>query len=84
LSQEGKHNWQKRPDGTSIASDRVEAGSNPFLSLTKGKVPCYDKNGNHIIIPKEIYYSQTGPIEDREYVFNNSNEGSRRKLLKTS
>lgn len=76
----GIHNWQKRPDGTSHATDRVKNGTNSFLQ-NKGTVPCYNINGEYRRIPKEQYYSQSGPMENREWVCIVSKEGKKRKLL---
>lgn len=44
-----------------------------------GTIPCYDKNGNFKRIQKELYYQQTGNMENWEWVFNTSNEGVIRK-----
>lgn len=47
----------------------------------KGKVVCIDHNGNIEKIDKESFYSQTGPVEMRQWVFHNSKEGLKRKKL---
>jgi hypothetical protein len=49
-----------------------------------GSVPCYDKQGTSIRVPKEIYHSQTGQIEDREYVHFRTKEGKRRQQIESS
>lgn len=64
---EGTHNALKRPDGTSQASDRVLAGTHNWKE-NKGTVSVVDKNGNSLRIPKEEFWSQTGPTESWEYV----------------
>lgn len=57
-----------------------ESQNDNYSNFTKNKnlIPCYDKYGNYIRISREQYYSQTGAIEDREWVFNTSKEGLRR------
>lgn len=64
---EGTHNLLKRSDGTSNASDRVEAGLHNWQE-NKGTVSVVDKNGNSLRIPKEEFWAQTGPKESWEYV----------------
>jgi hypothetical protein len=76
----GTHNWLKRADGTSSSSDRVKDGTHNFLKQ-KGKIACYDKNGNYVWISVDTYHSQSGPMNDWEWVFMTSKEGKRRKLL---
>jgi hypothetical protein len=49
-----------------------------------GSVPCYDKQGTSIRVPKEIYHSQTRQIEDREYVHFRTKEGKRRQQIESS
>jgi hypothetical protein len=46
-----------------------------------GSVTCCDKQGTFVRIPKEIYHSQTGPIEDRDFVHFRTKEAKRRKLV---
>lgn len=75
---DGSHNWLTRPDRTNSNTDRIADGTHNFL--IKGLVPCYNKAGELKRIPKEQYYSQSGPIENREWVHNTSKEGKRRKL----
>ena len=49
------HPWQKRPDGTSLATDRVENKTNPFLKREDGSSISSDKvkNGTHHLLDKE-------------------------------
>jgi hypothetical protein len=47
-------------------------------------VACYDKKGTFVRIPKEIYHSQTGQIEDRDYVHVSTKEAKRRKQTESS
>lgn len=75
---EGTHSFLTRPDGTSVSSDRVNNGTHNFLK-NKRLVPCYNKQGEYKRIPKEQYYSQTGPKEDLEWVHIGSPEGRLRK-----
>nr|QMP83647.1 MAG: hypothetical protein [Caudoviricetes sp.] len=79
---EGTHHLLKRPDGSSVSKEsnekRVKEGTHNFLMI-KGLVPCYNKSGEYKRIPKEQYYSQTGSMEDWEWVFNTSKEGGKRK-----
>lgn len=63
----GTHNAVRRSDGTSQASDRVLAGTHNWQE-NKGTVSVVDKNGNSLRIPKEEFWSQTGPKESWEYV----------------
>jgi hypothetical protein len=63
----GTHNLTKRLDGTSQATDRVNAGIHNWLD-NQGTVSVVDKLGNSIRIPKDIFWAQTGPKEDWEYV----------------
>lgn len=65
--------WQKQNQ-----LDRVARGEHPFLKK-KGKVACYDKNGNYVDIDRDLYYNQKDKLEEREYVHINSKEGKRRK-----
>jgi hypothetical protein len=60
---EGSHNLLKREDGTSVASDSVKKGTHNLLNA----VSCFDKSGKCVQIPKEIYFSQTGPRENWEW-----------------
>lgn len=77
----GTHNFQTKPDGSNLAKERSKNGTHNFFEV-KGKVPCYNKKGEYVRIPKNQYDSQYGPMEDREWVFNCSKEGKRRKLLR--
>ncbi len=70
---------QRRSDGSSLTSDRSKNGTHNFFEY-KGLVPCIDKKGTYVRIPKEIYYSQIGDKDCWEYVHNLSKEGRRRKL----
>lgn len=45
----------------------------------KGKIVCVNKNGEIKKIDKEIFSLQTGPIEERDWVFHKSKEGIRRR-----
>jgi hypothetical protein len=63
----GTHNLTTRLDGTSHATDRVNAGTHNWLD-NQGTVSVVDKLGNSIRIPKEIFWAQTGSKEDWEYV----------------
>lgn len=65
--------WQKQNQ-----LDRVARGEHPF-SKKKGKVACYDKNGNYVDIDRDLYYNQKDKLEERDYVHINSKEGKRRK-----
>ena len=64
---EGTHNLTKRPDGTSQASDRVATGTHNWQS-NNNTVSVVDKLGNSIRVSKEIFWNQSGPKEDWEYV----------------
>ena len=79
---DGTHHFLKKNGGGKKNSERqkkkVENGTHNLV----GSVTCYDKNGNVVQVPKIIYDSQIGEMNDREYVFINSKEGKRRKLLK--
>lgn len=72
--------FNKRKDGTSVASDRIKSGNHPFLEM-KETVPCYNKQGTRKRIPNHQYNSQTGPKEDWEWVVFSSTEGKKRKLF---
>lgn len=74
----GTHHLLTRPDGTNLQTDRIRMGVHNFLK-NKGLVSCYDKSGNYVRIPKELYYSQTGPKETWEYVHNRSREAKFRR-----
>lgn len=52
----------------------------PLGDFLKGKVIAVDKFGNKKTIPKEIYYSQTGPKENWEWVSHKSKEARLRKM----
>lgn len=49
--------------------------SNPF----KRQVPCIDTNGNSLMIPSEVYYSQVGTRNTWKYVHTKSKEAKIRK-----
>lgn len=58
----------------------VEDGTHPFLK-TKGTVPCYDKNGEYVRVPKDIYEldkQNNLNWSDREYASMTSFEGKKR------
>lgn len=91
----GTHNFLKKPDGNSIQTERVKNGSHNLLGpetnakrikngthnflKNKNSIACYNKNGNYVRIPKEQYHSQSGPMEDWEWVTLTSKEGKSRK-----
>jgi hypothetical protein len=52
----------------------------PLGDYLKGKVIVVDKFGNKTTILKEIYYSQTGPKENWDWVSHKSKEAKLRKL----
>ena len=70
----GDHHFLTRNDGTNIQTDRISKGIHNLI----GTVTCYDIDGICHQIPKEIYYSQTGPKETWKYVHNQSFEGRKR------
>jgi hypothetical protein len=47
----------------------------------KGKIVAIDKIGTISKISKKIFYSQTGPEEEKEWVFHKSKEGVKRKEI---
>jgi hypothetical protein len=55
----------------------------PLGDYIKGKVIVVDKFGNRTTIPKEIYYSQTGPKESWYWVSHKSKEAKPRKHQST-
>jgi len=63
----GTHNLLKRADGTSVASDRVAKGTHNWLEI-KETVSVVDRQGNCIRVPKTVFWSQTGPKENWDYV----------------
>ena len=78
-----KEDWDFVQNLTKIAKRRMAKKLNKLTEIiytTTGKVVCVDKQGNCKHIPKEEYYSQTGPKEDWEWVHQISNEGRKRKL----
>lgn len=81
---DGSHSLLKRPDGTSIGRDitikRVQEGTHNF----KNKVSCYNKDGVCKQIPKDEYFSQSGPKSDWEWVQIKSKEAILRKLKRNS
>lgn len=46
----------------------------------KGKIVCVNQEGSIQKIEKELFYSQVGPDEQKQWVFHNSKEGKKRKL----
>jgi hypothetical protein len=58
-----------------ISRKRVADKTHNYL----GTVACYDKQGTFIMVPKEIYHSQTGQIEDRDFVHVSTKEAQKRK-----
>ena len=73
---EGTHNLL----GPKNNKKRLDEGNHNW-QLAKNTIPCYDKLGNYVRIPKEVFWAQTGPKDQWDYVHNTSNEGKRRKLL---
>jgi group I intron endonuclease len=79
---EGTHNF-----GSSFSkkynAERIDSGTHNFITNnpSKGKVVCRDKAGNVVLVPSDIYKSQTGPAENWEYAANGSKEAKRRKQL---
>ena len=59
---------------------RVSRGTHNW-QLAKNTVPCIDKQGNYLRVPKEVFHSQTGPKNEREFVHNTSTEGKKRISL---
>lgn len=78
---EGTHNLIKRPDGTSHASDRVANGTHNWQA-NNNSVSVVDKEGNSIRVPKEVFWSQTGPKENWDYVGVTSKIAQNRLLKK--
>lgn len=93
-TKEGRNPFQKRPDGSSVQTDRILSGRHHFLgnSINKKRidngthnflqnkklVACYDLNGNYVRIPREDYFQQKGPKETWEFVALKSKEAKRR------
>jgi hypothetical protein len=75
--EKGTHPFLTRPDGTSIQIDKVKNGTHHLL----GNISCINKDGVTKSISKEQYHSQTGPMEDWEWVFITSKEGKKRKSI---
>lgn len=81
-----QRNREQLKDGThnfitnNPSINRVKEGKHNW-QLAKHTIPCYDKYGNYLRIPKDVFHSQTGPKDDWEYVHNTSTEGKRRKSL---
>lgn len=70
----GTHPFMKDGEGVSLAQKRVAAGTH---NLTES-VTCYDTNGKCHQISKEVYYSQSGPMDTWKWVHNQSIEGRKR------
>jgi len=51
----------------------------PLGEYLKGKVIVVDKLGNKKSIPKEVYYAQTGPKQEWEWVSHKSTEARMRR-----
>lgn len=51
----------------------------PIGEYLKGKVIVVDKSGNKKSIPKEVYYAQTGPKEEWEWISHKSKEARMRR-----
>ena len=60
-----------------IANIRVQNGTHNLL----GSVPVIDRFGNRTRIPKELYYSQAGEMQQRDYVHFSSHEAKTRRLI---
>lgn len=78
---EGRHNLTKRPDGTSHATDRVANGTHNWQA-NSNSVSVVDKEGNSIRVPKDVFWGQTGPKENWEYVGITSKIAQNRLLKK--
>lgn len=50
---EGTHNWQTRPDGTNLQTDKLAAGTHPF-SGDNHPTKIAAKNGTHHMFDKEV------------------------------
>lgn len=44
-----------------------------------GKVTCRDKIGNVVMVPKDVYFAQSGNVETQDYVNINTKEAKKRK-----
>jgi hypothetical protein len=71
---EGSHNFLGEHG---LARRRVEDGTHNLL----GKVSVRTKTGMCMLVDKETYHNQTGPVHDWEYVSVRSAEAKRRKEL---
>jgi hypothetical protein len=67
----GTHHWL----GPESNKKRIQEGSHNLLGI----VPCVDRNGKRLNIPKDVYNSQNGDKDSWEFVHFNSFEGKRRK-----
>ena len=59
---------------------KLQVFSDETREKLKGKIVCVNQGGEIQKIEKEFFYSQTGPDEQRDWVFHNSNEGKKRKM----
>lgn len=65
---------------TKIRSARLkQVNVFPLGAYVKGRVIVVDKFGNKTTIPKEVYYAQTGPKEEWEWVSHKSKEAISRR-----
>jgi hypothetical protein len=71
---DGTHNWLDGKKSSESNRKRVDDNTHNLL----GSVSCYDKNGKSVSISKDLYHSQTGPMNEWEYVAVGSNEGKSR------
>lgn len=76
LIKEGKHNFIT----DNPVHKRIKTGNHNWQK-DKNTIPCYDKKGNYLRIPSDLYHNQVGPKDNWEYVHNTSTEGKKRKLL---
>jgi hypothetical protein len=53
----------------------VDSGNHNLV----GKVTCRDKMGNVVMVPKTVYFAQSGNVESRDYVNINTKEAKIRK-----
>jgi hypothetical protein len=58
---------------------KLQVFSDETREKLKGKIVCVDKSGEVKRIEKEIFYSQLGSDDQKDWVFHNSKEGKKRK-----
>lgn len=80
---EGRHPMQN-PKNVEAHIKRMQEnkknGTHPFLK-NKNKVSCVDKDGNCVMIDRDLYLAQDGDPNTRDYVFIRSKEAYRRRAL---